>query len=65
MRFKLGLLVGGAVGYWAATRSTEEKRHDVERLVERVRSEPRLEQARDLIGQTVDEVTEASSGQAR
>ena len=61
MRFKLGLLAGGGIGWWMASRSAEQKRRDLEQLAERLRSEPLVIQLRATMGEAVSTATEAAS----
>jgi hypothetical protein len=61
MRFKLGLLAGVGIGYWLGTRTSEQQRRDVERLVQRVRSEPHLAQVREAVARTVGHTADAAT----
>lgn len=61
MRFKLGVLAGTAVGYWMATRSTEEKRRDVERLADRLRTDPLVGELRHSLGGAASRASHAAS----
>jgi hypothetical protein len=49
MRFKLGIAVGFAAGYWVATTNAEERRAKLDELVSGVRENPRLQRVTDTV----------------
>lgn len=49
MRFKLGLAVGLAAGYWAASMSNEERRRQLEEVVQRIRENPRVQHVSETV----------------
>jgi hypothetical protein len=49
MRFKLGIAVGFAAGYWVGTTSAEERRAKVDELLAEVRGNPRLQRVADTV----------------
>lgn len=49
MRFKLGLAVGLAAGYWAASMSNEERRRQLEEIVQRIRENPRVQHVSETV----------------
>jgi hypothetical protein len=49
MKFKLGIAVGFAAGYWVASTSSEERRAKLDELVSGVRENPRLTRVADTV----------------
>jgi gas vesicle protein len=49
MRFKTGIALGFAAGYLAATKASEQTRAQVNDMVERVRQNPRVQQATETV----------------
>lgn len=61
MRFKLGLITGIAAGYWLGTRNDEERRAELDRLVERITNDPRVERLRETASRNATHVADAVS----
>jgi len=63
MRFKIGLALGFAAGYWWASTTDEERRARLDDLLGQVRDNPRVQQVTDAIqarvSDTADRTTEA------
>jgi hypothetical protein len=59
MKFKLGLAVGFAVGYWAGTQADEERRRQVEEAVDKVRGNPRVQRVSDTVSRSAVRITDA------
>lgn len=59
MRFKLGIAVGFAAGYWVATTSAEERRAKLDELVSGVRENPRLTRVADTVTRDVHRLGDA------
>jgi hypothetical protein len=63
MRFKIGLVLGFAAGYWWASTTEEERRARLDDLVGQVRANPRVQQVTEAIQHrvtdTADRTTEA------
>ena len=49
MRFKLGIAVGFAAGYWVATTSAEERREKLDELLSGVRENPRVSRVTETV----------------
>jgi hypothetical protein len=62
MRFKIGLALGFAAGYWWASTTDEERRARLDDLVGQVRGNPRVQQVTEAIqarvSDTADRTTE-------
>ena len=61
MKFKTGLAVGLAAGYWFASQSNEQRKAQLDQLVARVRDDPRVERVRDAVEHRVRDVTDRTS----
>ena len=59
MRFKVGIAVGFAAGYWVATTSAEERRAKLDELVSGVRENPRLTRVADTVTRDVHRLGDA------
>lgn len=59
MRFKLGLAVGTAVGYWAATMSNEERRRQLDEVVQRIRENPRVQHVSETVSRDARRIGDA------
>jgi len=63
MRFKIGLALGFAAGYWWANTTDEERRARLDDLMGQVRDNPRVQQVTEAIQarvtDTADRTTEA------
>lgn len=49
MRFKLGIAVGFAAGYWVATTSADERREKLDELLAGVRENPRVSRVTETV----------------
>ena len=49
MKFKLGIAVGFAAGYWVATTSAEERREKLDELLAGVRENPRVARVTETV----------------
>src|SRR5918997_425372 len=49
MRFKLGMAVGFAAGYWAATTSSEDRRAKLDEVLTGVRGNPRVQRITETV----------------
>lgn len=55
MRFKLGLLVGGAIGYYYGAKAGRQRYEEIERVLDRVRAHPAYQSAAaELLGRAED-----------
>jgi hypothetical protein len=59
MKFKLGLAIGFAAGYWYGSLPEEERRQRLEETVQKVRDNPRVAQVTDTLSRNVTKVTDA------
>jgi hypothetical protein len=59
MRFKLGLAIGFAAGYWYASLSEEERSTLVSDTVQKVKDNPRVHQLTDTVSRNATKVTDA------
>jgi hypothetical protein len=59
MKFKLGLAAGFAAGYWYASLSEEERRQKFEATVDKVKTNPRVQQLGDAVSRNAAKVTDA------
>jgi hypothetical protein len=59
MRFKLGIALGFAAGYWYASLSEEERSKLVGDTVDKVKSNPRVQQVTDSVARNATKVTDA------
>ncbi|HET8619338.1 MAG TPA: YtxH domain-containing protein [Acidimicrobiales bacterium] len=49
MKFKTGIALGFAAGYWAATQASEQTRAQVDEFVGRVRENPRVQRVTETV----------------
>jgi hypothetical protein len=61
MKFKTGLAVGLAAGYWFASQSNEQRKAQLDQLVARVRDDPRVQRVSDAVEHRVRDVTNRTS----
>jgi hypothetical protein len=61
MKFKTGLAVGLAAGYWLASQSNEQRKAQLDQLVARVREDPRVQRVSDAVEHRVRDVTNRTS----
>jgi len=61
MKFKTGLAVGLAAGYWFASQSNEQRKAQLDQLVSRVREDPRVQRVSDAVEHRVKDVTNRTS----
>jgi hypothetical protein len=59
MRFKLGLAIGFAAGYWVGTQADEERKRQVEETVDKLRGNPRLQRVTDTVSRSAGRITDA------
>jgi hypothetical protein len=59
MKFKLGLAIGFAAGYWAGTQADEERKRQVEEVVDKVRGNPRVQRVSDTVSRSAVRITDA------
>jgi hypothetical protein len=59
MKFKLGLALGFAAGYWAGTQADEERKRQVEDAVGKVRGNPRVQRVTDTVSRSAVRITDA------
>ena len=66
MKFKTGLLIGGALGYYYGSKAGRERFEQIDAVLERVRRQPTYQKARDqLVGAAAGagEAAKAKAGQ--
>lgn len=51
VKFKLGLALGFIAGYWAGSRSDEQRKREVDEAVRRVREDPRVQRVGETVSQ--------------
>jgi hypothetical protein len=61
MKFKTGLAVGLAAGYWFASQSNEQRKAQLDDLVSRVRDDPRVQRVSNAVEHRVRDVTNRTS----
>lgn len=61
MRFKTGLAVGLAAGYWFASQSNEKRKAQLDELVARVRDDPRVQRVSNAVEHRIRDVTNRTS----
>ena len=61
MKFKTGLAVGLAAGYWFASQSNEQRKAQLDDLVARVRDDPRVQRVSNAVEHRVRDVTNRTS----
>ena len=59
MRFKLGLAIGFAAGYWYGSLPEEERKRQVDEAVAKVKGNPRLQRVTDTVSRNATKVTDA------
>jgi hypothetical protein len=59
MKFKLGLAIGFAAGYWAGTQADEERKRQVEEAVDKIRGNPRVQRVSDTVSRSAVRITDA------
>jgi gas vesicle protein len=65
MKFKTGIALGFAAGYLAASKASEQTRAQVNDLVERVRQNPRVQQATDTVTRDARKLGDAVQDRVR
>lgn len=59
MKFKLGLVIGFAAGYWVGTQADEERKRQVDNTVQKVRGNPRVQRVTDTVSRSAGRITDA------
>jgi hypothetical protein len=59
MKFKIGLALGFAAGYWWASTTDEERKARLDELVGKVRDNPRIQQVTDTVTRDAQRLTDA------
>jgi hypothetical protein len=59
MRFKLGLAIGFAAGYWYGSLPEDERKRQVDEAVAKVKGNPRLQRVTDTVSRNASKVTDA------
>jgi hypothetical protein len=59
MKFKLGLVIGFAAGYWVGTQADEERKRQVEETVGKIRGNPRVQRVTDTVSRSAVRITDA------
>lgn len=59
MKFKLGLAIGFAAGYWVGTQADEERKRHVEETVQKIRGNPRVQRVSDTVSRSAGRITDA------
>lgn len=59
MKFTTALAIGFAAGYWYASLPEEERRQKLEETVQKVKDNPRVQQATDIVSRNATKVTDA------
>jgi hypothetical protein len=59
MKFKLGLAIGFAAGYWVGTQADEERKRQVEEAVDKIRGNPRVQRVSDTVSRSAVRITDA------
>jgi len=59
MRFKLGVVIGFAAGYWAGVQADEERRRQVTETVGKLRSNPRVQRVSSSVSRNANRITTA------
>lgn len=59
MKFKLGLVIGFAAGYWVGTQADEERKRQVDDTVQKIRGNPRVQRVTDTVSRSAGRVTDA------
>jgi hypothetical protein len=62
MRFKLGLALGFAAGYWYGSLPEEERKKQLDEALARVKENPRLQRVTDTVSRNTTKVTDAIEG---
>ncbi|HEY8525954.1 MAG TPA: hypothetical protein VIL48_13370 [Acidimicrobiales bacterium] len=58
MKFKLGLAIGFAAGYWLGTQADEERKRQVEEAVGKIRDNPRVQRVTDSVSRGAGRLTD-------
>src|SRR6185312_9349034 len=64
MKFRTGLLIGGALGYYYGAKAGRERFEQIDAVLERVRRQPSYQRARDQVLGTVAGAGEAAKARA-
>ena len=59
MRFKLGLAIGFAAGYWYGSLPEDERKKQLDEALTKVRGNPRLQRVTDTVARNATKVTDA------
>jgi hypothetical protein len=59
MRFKLGLAIGLAAGYWYGSLPEEERKRQLDQAVTKVKDNPRLQRVSYTVSRNANKVTDA------
>jgi len=59
MRFKLGLAIGFAAGYWYGSLPEEERKKQLDEALTKVKGNPRLQRVTDTVSRSAAKVTDA------
>ncbi|MGH9262272.1 MAG: hypothetical protein ACRD08_20630 [Acidimicrobiales bacterium] len=59
MRFKMGVAVGFAAGYWVASKPADERRAQLEEALARIRGNPRLQRVADTVSRDAKRIGDA------
>lgn len=59
MKFKLGLAIGFAAGYWIGTQADEERKRQVEETVQKIRGNPRVQRVGDTVSRNATRISDA------
>ena len=60
MRFKLGLTIGFAAGYWYGSLPEDERKKQLDEALTKVRGNPRLQRVTDTVARNATKVTRAA-----
>jgi hypothetical protein len=64
MRFKLGIAIGFAAGYWYASMSDEERKRQLDEALGKVRENPRVQRVGETVSANVAKITDAIESRA-
>jgi hypothetical protein len=59
MRFKLGLAIGFAAGYWYGSLPEEQRKQKLDEAVQKVRDNPRLQRVGDTVSRNTTKLADA------
>ena len=65
MKFKTGLAVGFAAGFWAATQTSDQTRAQVDDLVSRVTGNPRVQRVTETVARDARRLGDAVESRVR